>query len=874
MKKIISLVIGMLSITICIAQTSKSINSTEGNLSSQLTEEDKKLITKLIISGSLNQNDFTSIRQLQNLVYIDLSNVQITNNEIPNDAFGFNSHIQTIILPESIKSIGDYAFEYCSLLSSIQIPTGVTQIGRGAFTDCYSLRSISISSGVTELQSFVFANCENLQSIILPENLTSIGLATFSGCRNIDLSLPKNLTTIGSYAFSSCTSIKSLNIGSNVNSIGTNAFGGCNASITVSELNNNYTVENSVLFSKDKTELIACSSLKQGIYTIPASVKAINQEAFRGCNELTTIIIPNTVINVHERAFYSCSALIKYESNATRRISIDGDVFNSDTTIILKVSPQKSGIYTIPNTVTKVADDAFANCSQITEVIMPKNIDTIGEYAFQGCTSLSSVDLPDSLVYIGSGAFQNCGITFIETPQKVKTISASAFSYCFKLKTIVLSDNISRIHSATFNGCSNLQSIIIPTKVTIIDDMAFESCDSLKSIVLPQSLVKIGTNAFANCKNIQSLSIPSTTTTIGNSALYACGGEIIVDDKNPSYSSIDGVLFTKDKTNLIHFPVNKGGDYVVPCSTISSAAFAENHNLNSVTIPLTVNNIGVVAFKNCTAQLIVADANTNYSSNDGILFNKNKSSLIQYPVSKSGSYTVPSSVTSIEPFALAFCDKATSFTVPASVNFMSKAAMTCSNALITVAEDNQFFMSENGVLYSKDRNRLLACPTSIIGDFNIPSQVKNIGSYAFGNCKKIKSFYTPNSIPLFLDGSQFMGCNVKTCTLFVPKGTKEIYNSDYRWSIFSNIEEKDITVSYKSTLNESNTCYPNPTSNGFNVTITEPSKLTMYTIEGTLILEISIFENCFIATKQFNPGIYSVFITSQNSVIHQNIIIQ
>ncbi len=270
--------------------------------------------------------------------------------------------------------------------------------------------------------------------------------------------------------------------------------------------------------------------------------------------------------------------------------------------------------------------------------------DTFGDYRYTDngdgtCTITGytgpggDVTIPDKLnglrvTVIGNWAFYNeDSLTSVIIPGSVTTIGDGAFAYC-----------------------DGLTSVTIGNSVTTIGYSAFSFCNGLTSVTIPDSVTTIGYSAFSNCDCLTSVTIPDSVTTIGYSAFRYCDGlvEITVDTANPSYSSLDGVLFNKDQTTLIQFPGGKAGDYSIPDSvtaigsyafyncdgltsvtigssvtTIGYSAFSNCDCMTSVTVPDSVTTIGVVAFAYCDGlvEITVDTANPSYSSLDGVLFN-------------------------------------------------------------------------------------------------------------------------------------------------------------------------------------------------------------------------------------------------------------
>jgi len=336
--------------------------------------------------------------------------------------------------------------------------------------------------------------------------------------------------------------------------------------------------------------------------------------------------------------------------------SADGVLFNKHQTVLIQYPGGKAGGYTIPNTVTSIGIDGFHSCTNLTSVTIPNSLTSIGDRAFAYCTSLASITIGNSVTSIGVSAFSSCTrLTSVTIPNSVTSIRAAAFSYCTGLSSITIPNSVTSIDERAFSSCTNLTNVMIPNSVTNIGASAFGECSSLTSVTIPNSVANIGVRAFGKCSSLTSVTIPNSVTSIGYIAFGECSSltAITVDALNSAYSSADGVLFNKNQTILIQYPGGKAGSYTIPNSltSIEFMGFADCTSLTSVTIPNSVTRIGRFAFSGCSnLTAITVDAlNSAYSSADGVLFNKNQTMLILYPVGKARTcYTIPNSVTSID----------------------------------------------------------------------------------------------------------------------------------------------------------------------------------------------------------------------------------
>jgi len=248
-------------------------------------------------------------------------------------------------------------------------------------------------------------------------------------------------------------------------------------------------------------------------------------------------------------------------------------------------------------------------------------------------------------------------------------------------------------------------------------------------------------------------------------------------------------------------------------TSVGSMAFAFCSSLTSISISAALTQIGMNAFLGSSAIIHVDPANPNYSSVDGILFDKAKTILIQCPISITGSYDIPSSVSIIAPYGFCFCDKLTSVNVPSTVESIGMYAFTGCSGMMNIVPVNKNYRSQDGVLFNKSASTLIQCGTSKSGGYIIPSTVDSINDNAFYNCSLMTSVSIPssiisiadyaffncsglmsitvNSLPVSLSStySVFYHVNTSTCILNVPFGAKSLYQSAGGWNVFSNIIE-------------------------------------------------------------------------------------
>ena len=552
-------------------------------------------------------------------------NFKITNGVV--SAGG--SCVGDVVIPDGVTSIEDGAFGGAESLNSITIPASVTDVDGHAFRGG-GLTSIIVdpananytsTSGVlfdkASTTLIVFPSNKDVTSYSIPGTVTIIGDVAFSFANLTSVTIPSGVTSIGWGAFEA-SDLTSVDIPASVTNIGSFALYGTGSlsSITVDPANANYTSIEGVLFNEASTTLIAYPANRNTTsYSIPSSVTSIESEAFL-LARLTSVTIPETVTSIGTYAFeYS-----------------------------------KLTSVTIPSGVTSLEYGIFYGANSLTSVTIPASVTSLGDAVFR-YTSLTSV------YFLGDAPTTGSSNPFEDIPAGARAYIRSGASGFGNPGSIWNGLIVTRIRpgttfpsDGTYDCNTGLSSTAIPN-YTITNGEVLNGANCRGAVVIPEGVTAIGYLAFSN-SSITRVIIPSTVASIGLFAFDKATAltSIYVARANETFSSIDGVLFNEDVTELIKYPQgNTQTNYIIPASVSSLEDYAFS--------------------KVASLQYIdVMNGNADFSSIGGVLFNSDASTLVAYPTGRLGNtYSIPTIVTRIENTAFYGTPLLANVTIPNSV---------------------------------------------------------------------------------------------------------------------------------------------------------------------------------------------------------------
>ena len=397
---------------------------------------------------------------------------------IARSAFHNNESIKIVVLPDTIMTIKDECFLGCSNLESINFPEGLVEIGSDAFVNCTSLNNVELPKSLEVFPIGGFAFCTGLTNLSVDtenehyysennavytkdktvlcqcaagmsgefdilDSVKLVAAKSCAGCQNLtSVDFSENLEEIGEYAFFRCTSLSSIVFHEGLKRIGDLVF-------------------------------IFCEQLSS--VDLPDSIEMLGELTFSHIDSLTgEIRIPKNLTYIGTAAFIYTS-VSAYEADPENPVytTVDGTLFTKDMRTLVSYPGGRSGDYVIPETVTRIEDNAFTGSKGLTSVVISDNVTYVGDVSFVDCSSLSNVTFGKSVEYIGSSSFSSTAIKELQLPDSLKEIAPYAFFNCTGLTEVVIPRGVTSLSERVFSDCTNLKKVTLYETVTYINGTAF-----------------------------------------------------------------------------------------------------------------------------------------------------------------------------------------------------------------------------------------------------------------------------------------------------------------------------------------------------------------------------------------------------------------
>lgn len=369
-------------------------------------------------------------------------------------------------------------------------------------------------------------------------------------------------------------------------------------------------------------------------------------------------------------------------------------------------------------------------------------------------------------------------------PDGISAVRDNAFYRCCTISQVIFPDSVKRVGEKAFYGCKSLQALTLPSDLETIGDSAFYGCSLSGELLFPPTLREIGEGAFELCTGLTSVKIPASVSKIGHAAFASCTGlkKIFVSDRNKKYLSDEGILFDDETDVLLCYPAGKTDEsYAVPgwVKTIGECAFYGNGYLKSITLPSSVVNVMPNAFLSCPEleRIKVSFRNKQFVSDKGVLFTKDRSTLIYYPASKDDAvYAIPEGTRRTADNSFTYVKKLIEVILPTSFEELGTAAFFACNMLerIKVSVGNETFSDDDGILFDKSGTVLVRYPTARSKSYyEIPGRVREIGKIGFAGATKLTSIIVPESVKIVREHA-FDNCD-NLSYAYVPEKLIDFY---------------------------------------------------------------------------------------------------
>jgi hypothetical protein len=771
-------------------------------------------ITNLTIDNcyptTLGTNALSLASGLQNLI-IDSSLVLQTYN------FNYNT-LRNLEVRSNITNIKNNAFQNCTALTNIILNNSVTSIGTSSFSGCSSINSILLGNAINRLGDSAFSS-SRLQSFTIPASLTHLGVSCFQDASVTNLTIENcspttlganalrlrntlnnliidssaifqaydfsfnslqtvevrsNITNIKNNAFRNCTALTNVNLNNSVTNIGTSSFSGC-SSISTFIFGNNVNRLGDSAFSNSRLQS----------FTIPASLTHLGTSCFQDAS-VTNLTIEN------------CSPTT-LGANALRLRNTLNNLIIDSSAIFQAYDFSFNSLQTVEvrSNITNIKNNAFQNCTALTNVNLNNSVTSIGQYAFFGCNSIStfifgnnvnkfddfafsktifsSFTIPSSLTHLGTSCFQDASVTNLTIENcSPSTLGANALKLSNTLNNLIIdSSAIFQAYDFSFNS---LQSVAVQSNITNIKDNAFYNCIALTNVNLNNSVTNIGQYAFFGCNSISSFifgnnvnkfddfafsktifssfTIPSSLTYLGASCFQdASVTNLTIENCSPSTLGANALKLSNTLNNLI-----------IDSSAILQAYDFSFNSLQSVEFQSNITNIKDNAFYNCTAL-------TNVNLSNSVT---NIGQYAFFGCSTLQNITLPDSIIFIDTNAFQSCSSLTYIFISTNISTLSNYLFADCISLQTITLPYDLLSIQSSVFDGCLNLETIIIPNSVtiieeaafngcvnLQSISLSNSLTSIGSQIFNNCSSLQNIVVPNTVT-FIGSAAFNGCSAAT----------------------------------------------------------------------------------------------------------------
>lgn len=709
-----------------------------------------------------------------------------------------SSQITKVVIEEGVTSIGVYAFSECRTVNEVSVASTVTSIGKNAFNNCNALAELVLPEGLASIGEEAFCYCNALKTVTIPGSVANLGNKAFYYCQGLESAvIGEGITVLPKYLFYGCGKLAEVTIPSTVTEIGDGVFNGANLSaVTLPE----------GLASIGK-EAFANNRYLTAI-TLPAGLTYLGSTAFNSCSRLTEIVIPEGITEIGDSTFNYCTKLSS--------VTMLGDVTRIGKLAFQNCTALKN--INIPETVTVIDEGAFSHSAGITTAALPEGLTTIGAFAFATCYMTGALVIPDSVTSIGENAFEWNRFTSAKLGSGITEIPAYCFNYC-NLESVEIPEGITSIGQRAFYSCS-LTEITIPATVTDIGAEAFSDCAKLAAIhvaegntvyasvggvlftadmtqllqypacketavyAIPDTVTAIGNSTFRKSENLTEITIPGSVLTIGDNAFTSCSALAKVNLG-------EGIL----KIQYGAFSYTALTEVTIPDSvtTLGYGVFSDCKSLESAHIGAGLETMDGGVFSGChqLAGITVSAENAYFTSDDGVLLNKDKTALVQFPGGKT-AYVIPDSVTELPDYGFSGNETLISITVPGSIKEIKDSTFSNCSAL------KELILSEG--IETVGWNAFYGC--SALEEVTLPASVKTINTGAFSGCTALKKIHFLGDAPTIASdafGFEYSDTSKVSATAYYPGDNAtwtedkfQNYGGNLAWMVEGTVELVDM----------------------------------------------------------------------------------